>query len=100
MSPSKAVPEKIASAKSSRDKVHAHRKRMRAKGLRSFQMWLPDARTPDFREQAHRDSLAIANSPTEADDQAFIDSVQWWTSPEAETFWRTEAEGWWKEPEG
>jgi hypothetical protein len=97
--PVEARPQKGPSAKSSREKVTAHRKRMRAMGLRLFQMWLPDARTPDFREQAHRDSL-IANSPTEADDQAFIDSVQWWTSPEAETFWRTEAEGWWKEPEG
>jgi hypothetical protein len=52
-------------------------------------MWLPDARTPEFRNQAHWASRAIANSETEADDQAFLDSVQWWTSEEAETFWRT-----------
>ena len=84
--------------KSSREKVRAYRKRMRAKGLRLVQMWLPDTRTPEFAEQAHRASLAIANSPTEADDQAFIDSVQWWTSEEAEALSRSEPEQWWKEP--
>ena len=30
-------------------------------------------------------SLAIANDATEAQDQAFIDSVQWWTSAENRT---------------
>jgi hypothetical protein len=84
--------------KSSRKRVRAYRKRMRAKGLRLVQMWLPDTRTPEFAEQAHRDSLAIANSPTEHDDQAFIDSVQWWTSEEAEALSQSEPEGWWKEP--
>lgn len=73
---------KTSEAKPSRDKVRAYRKRMRAKGFRLVQMWLPDTRTPEFAAQAHRDSLAIANSPTEQDDQAFIDSVQCWTSEE------------------
>jgi Protein of unknown function (DUF3018) len=95
----KSPPQKIADAKSSREKVSAHRKRMRAKGLRLVQMWLPDTRTPEFAEQAHRASLAIANSPTEAEDQAFIDSVQWWSSEEADALWRSEPEGWWREPE-
>jgi hypothetical protein len=84
--------------KSSREKVRAYRKRMRAKGLRLVQMWLPDTRTPEFAAQAHKDSLAIANSPTEQDDRAFIDSVQWWTSEEAEALSQSEPERWWKEP--
>ena len=84
--------------KSSREKVRAYRKRMRAKGLRLVQMWLPDTRTPEFAAQAHKDSLAIANSPTEHDDQAFVDSVQWWTSEEAEALSQSEPERWWKEP--
>ena len=45
------------------ERVAAYRKRMRAKGLRLVQMWLPDTRTPEFAKQAHRASLAIANSP-------------------------------------
>jgi hypothetical protein len=66
----------------SREKVRAHRARMRARGFRLFQMWLPDTRTPEFAAQAHRASLAIANSPSEREDQEFIDAVSWWTSEE------------------
>ncbi len=84
--------------KSSREKVRAYRARRRAKGLRLVQMWLPDTRTPEFAELAHRASVAIANSPTEQEDQAFIDSIQWWTSEEAEALSRAEPEGWWQEP--
>jgi hypothetical protein len=94
----KSSPGKRARAKSSREKVHAYRQRMRARGLRLVQMWLPDTSSPEFTRQAHLDSLAIANSPTEQEDQAFIDSVQWWTSEEAEALSRLEPERWWKEP--
>ena len=90
---------KCTPAKSSREKVRAYRARMRAKGLRLIQMWLPDTRTPEFADLAHRASVAIANSPTEQEDQAFIDSVSWWTSEEAEALSQTEPENWWKEPE-
>ncbi|MGE0750892.1 MAG: antitoxin MazE family protein [Variibacter sp.] len=60
---------------SSRDKVRAHRSRMRAKGLRPVQFWLPDTRSPEFAAEARRQSLAIANSPTEGEDQAFVESL-------------------------
>jgi hypothetical protein len=32
-------------------------------------------RSPEFAAQAHRESLAIANGPEEADEQAFIDAI-------------------------
>jgi hypothetical protein len=64
--------------KSSRDKVRAHRARMKKKGMRLMQMWVPDTRSEAFRRQAHRESLAIANSPHEAEDQAFVDAVSVW----------------------
>ncbi|MGH7584340.1 MAG: antitoxin MazE-like protein [Gemmatimonadales bacterium] len=35
----------------------------------------PDVRSAAFLAQAHRQSLAVANSENAADDQAFIDSV-------------------------
>lgn len=94
----KSSPTKRTRAKSSREKVRAYRQRMRAKGLRLVQMWLPDTRTPEFAELAHRASVAIANSPTEQEDQAFIDSIQWITSEEEEALSRIEPERWWKEP--
>lgn len=94
----KPSPAKRVRTESSREKVRAYRQRMRAKGLRLVQMWLPNTTSPEFAEQAHLDSLAIANSPTEQEEQAFIDSVQWWTSEEAEALSRLEPERWWKEP--
>jgi hypothetical protein len=61
--------------KSSRAKVREHRERLRAQGLRPIQIWVPDVRSPSFKAEAHRQSLAVATSAQEYDDQAFIDSV-------------------------
>ena len=65
-------------SKPSRDKVQAHRDRMRRQGLRPIQIWVPDTRSPDFAAEAHRQSLAVAMSAQEEDDQAFIDSISDW----------------------
>ncbi len=59
----------------SRDKVRAYRQRMRARGLRPIQIWVPDTRTAAFRTEAHRQSLAVAQSAFARDDQDFIDAV-------------------------
>ena len=64
-----------SSPKSSRVKVQEHRKRLREQGLRPIQIWVPDVRSPAFRSEAHRQSLAIATSRHAHDDQAFIDAV-------------------------
>jgi hypothetical protein len=61
--------------KISRAKVRAHRERLRAQGLRPIQIWVPDTRSPEFAAEAHRQSVALAKSPYEAEDQAFIDSM-------------------------
>jgi hypothetical protein len=45
--PKSAPPEKRAQPKSSREKVRAYRERMRTKGLRLVQMWVPDKETQD-----------------------------------------------------
>ncbi|MGH3504517.1 MAG: antitoxin MazE family protein [Nocardioidaceae bacterium] len=58
-----------------RQRVKAHRARLRARGLRPVQIWVPDVRSPHFQEEAHRQSVEVANSPTEADDQAFVDEI-------------------------
>ncbi|HEV2955978.1 MAG TPA: antitoxin MazE family protein [Xanthobacteraceae bacterium] len=64
--------------KSSRDKVRAHRQRLRRRGLRPIQIWVPDVRRPGFAEEARRQSFAVANSPGEKDDQAFVDAISIW----------------------
>ena len=58
-----------------RSRVSAHRARLRAQGLRPIQIWVPDVQSPAFRAEARRQSLAIAQSPGEAEDQAFVDAV-------------------------
>lgn len=64
--------------RSSRDKVQAHRERLRQQGLRPIQIWVPDVRTKTFRDDAHRQSLAVAQSPMAAEDQAFVDAAAIW----------------------
>jgi len=61
----------------SRDKVRAHRKRLRQQGLRPIQIWVPDVNSPEFAAEARRQSLAVANSPHAREDQAFIDAVSY-----------------------
>ncbi len=58
-----------------RDKVRAYRERMRARGLRPIQIWVPDTRTASFRDEAHRQSLAVARSEGAGDDQSFVDAI-------------------------
>ncbi|WP_026535434.1 antitoxin MazE family protein [Arthrobacter sp. H14] len=64
---------------STRERVNAHRQRLREQGLRPVQIWVPDVRAPEFVAQAHIQSAAIAAREREADDQAFVDaiSVDW-----------------------
>ena len=64
--------------KATRAKVAAYRARMRAQGLRQIQMWVPDTRSPEFAKEARRQSRAVARSPHEKEDQAFIDSLSEW----------------------
>jgi len=59
----------------SRYRVRAYRKRMRAKGMRLFQMWLPDTSTTEFEREARRQALAISRSEHAAEDQAFVDAI-------------------------
>ena len=59
----------------SRDKVQAHRERLRAQGLRPIQIWVPDVRSPTFAAQASRQSRLVTASPHAGEDQAFIDAL-------------------------
>ena len=59
----------------SKEKVRAHRERLRKQGLRPIQIWVPDVRSPEFRAEARRQSRLVARSEQERVDQAFVDSV-------------------------
>ena len=60
---------------SSRQKVRTHRERLRAKGLRPIQIWVPDTRSSAFKTEAHRQSLIVARSLHSQRDQDFIDAI-------------------------
>lgn len=52
-----------------------HRQRLRERGLRPVQIWVPDVRAPEFVAEAHRQAAAIAASEGDADDQSFVDAI-------------------------
>ena len=62
----------------SRDKVRAHRERLRRRGLRPIQIWVPDVRSRTFARAAHRQSLAVANNAHEHENQDFVDAISEW----------------------
>lgn len=66
-------------SKTSKEKVRAHRERLRRQGLRPIQIWVPDVRSPEFAAEAHRQSLVIADSPHAKEDQDFIDAISDWS---------------------
>ena len=65
-----------------RRKVREHRERLRAQGMRPIQIWVPDVQAPGFEAEARRQSLLVAQSPEEAEIQAFLDSVYEWPNDE------------------
>ncbi len=69
---------------SGRERSARYRERMRAKGYRLKQFWLPDVTTPEFISQARADARAIAASEDSAEAQAFLDSIldDYWSSLE------------------
>lgn len=69
---------KSAQPAKSRDRVRAHRERLRRQGLRPIQIWVPDVTSAEFVVEARRQSLAVASSPHAAEDQAFVDAVTDW----------------------
>jgi hypothetical protein len=67
-----------AARSTSREKVRAHRARLRKQGLRPVQIWVADVRSKAFTQAAHRQSLAVAKSPHAKDDQSFVDAISAW----------------------
>jgi hypothetical protein len=64
----------------SRDRVRTHRNRLRRRGLRPLQIWVPDVRSPAFAREAHRQSVLVASHALARDEQEFVDAVSEWPS--------------------
>ena len=82
-----------ADRSSSRDKVRAHRTRLRNAGLRPVQIWVPDLRSKSFARAAHRQSLAVGKSPMPSgirnSSTRFLPGIQ------NETWRDLDRRGWW-----
>jgi hypothetical protein len=61
-----------------RNKVRAHRARLRQQGLRPVQIWVPDVRSKAFVRAAHVQSRAVSRSRRAKADQAFVDAISAW----------------------
>lgn len=57
------------------ERVREHRRRMRERGFRPVQIWVPDVRTQRFATEAHRQSEAVAEAERHSDAQDFIEAV-------------------------
>ena len=56
-------------------RVSEYRRRMRARGLRPVQIWVPDVRSERFVREAYRQAVLVARSDQECDDQQFVEAV-------------------------
>jgi hypothetical protein len=57
------------------DRVGEYRRRMRERGMRPVQIWVPDVRTEAFASEARRQASLIAQADRRSGDQEFIESV-------------------------
>ena len=57
----------------SRGRPRGDRERLRVRGLRPIQIWVPDTGSPAFAAEAHRQSQLVAKSSHAAEDQAFVE---------------------------
>ena len=58
-----------------KDRVGEYRRRMRARGYRPVQIWVPDVRTAEFAVEARRQAKLVAQAEQLGDDQEFLEAV-------------------------
>lgn len=58
-----------------RDRVGEYRRRMRERGLRPLQVWVPDVRTATFAAEARRQAALVAEAGESSDDQDFVEAI-------------------------
>lgn len=58
-----------------RERVSEYRRRMRERGFRPVQVWVPDVRTPAFAAESARQAALVAHADRTSDDQTFIEAV-------------------------
>jgi hypothetical protein len=52
-----------------------YRQRMRERGYRPIQVWVPDVRSARFAAEAHREAVALADADRRSDDMDFVEAI-------------------------
>ncbi|MDX2144347.1 MAG: antitoxin MazE-like protein [Rhodospirillaceae bacterium] len=71
----RAAAGKPRRAKTAAEKMRAFRARMRAKGFKLVQTWVPDTNDPAFIARVRRDVEALRGTPGEREAIAFIEAA-------------------------
>ena len=58
-----------------RERVSEHRRRMRERGYRLVQTWVPDVRSDRFAAEARHQAESVAAAEQRSGDQDFIENV-------------------------
>ena len=56
-------------------RAREYRERMRLRGYRPVQVWVPDVRSAAFAAEAHREALALADADRHSDDMEFVEAI-------------------------
>ena len=57
------------------ERVHKHRAKLRAEGMRPIQIWVPDTRLSGFTEECRRQSLVVKHDPQEKELLDFLEDA-------------------------
>ena len=63
-----------------KEKQHRYRRRLRRKGLRPVQIWVPDTRSAGFASECRRQARLAARSAQEKPTLDFISEIADWHS--------------------
>jgi Protein of unknown function (DUF3018) len=61
--------------KSAKRKMSDYRQRMRERGLRQVQYWVPDLRDPEAREKLREEVRKLRTHPSTADGDMFLEAA-------------------------
>lgn len=68
----------MSSARQSSDKFRRYRARLKARGLRQIQLWVPDTTRPDFAELIAEQIRTIESTAEDHEALDFIDEAADW----------------------
>jgi hypothetical protein len=68
----------MSSTNQSPEKFRRYRARLKARGLRQIQLWVPDTTKPDFPALIEKQLRQVEESPDDRETLDFIDKVADW----------------------